>query len=93
MRRRRRREPLFKLLNELAVLLRLLNFSEMVQVGMREQFRGQRTVRPQEEEGELLEPRLALRREKARPPVIAGKILPRERKLFEIILQQKPCAL
>ena len=83
-------QPVFQLLNKFLFLLGLCDFSKAFEIGVRQQFSGQRTIRAQEEQGGLLQPRLAPGPHQARPPVLAGKILAREREPLEVILQQQP---
>ena len=83
-------QPAFQLLNKFLFLLGLCDFSKAFEIGVRQQFSGQRTIRAQEEQGGLLQPLLAPGPHQARPPVLAGEILAREGEPLEVILQQQP---
>ena len=93
MRGRGRKKPLLELRHQPLLLLRFLDFREMIQIGVGQQFRRQRTVRAQKEKGQLFQAGFAEGTHQARPPIFAGKIFARERKFLEIILEQKPRAL
>ena len=92
-RQRGRREPVFQLLDQLAFLLGLLGPGKTVEARMRLEFRRHGTFGAQKKKCQLLQPRLALRRQQPRPPVRVGKIPARERELLKIILQRQPRAL
>ena len=73
-----RQQPIFQLPHKLLFLLGLFDFRETFEIGVRQQFGGQRTAGPQEEEGGLLQPRFALGGHQTRPPFLAGEILARK---------------
>jgi len=88
--RARREDPGLEFLDHLLLARRLFDLREARQVPIRRQFARQGPLRPQEQEGHLLQPGPSLRRQQPRPPVRRRKILPRKGQFFEVILQQQP---
>ena len=87
------RQPVFEFLDEALLLFVLLGPGKTVGAGMHLQFRRHGTFGAQKQKCQLLQPRPALGVQQPRPPVRVGKILPGQRKSFEIILEQQPRTL
>ena len=89
----RGQEPFLELRNEFLLLLSGFDFSEALEIGMREKFAGEWAIIFEEEKGGFLEARLSGDGEHARPPGGAREIFAGEREFLEIIFEEKKCAL
>jgi len=63
--------------------LGLLDFGKSSGIRVGKQLRRERTLSAEEEDGQLLQPRLALGSDQARPPFVRRKVLSRKGKLFK----------
>ncbi len=87
MRRLGGKQPVLQFPHELFLLIGFLDLRKAHQVCVWGQLGRQRPLGAQKQEGEFLEAIAATGRQHARPPVIRGEILAREREPFKIILE------
>ena len=90
MRRSRRAKPVFQVAEDLLFLFRMLDLGESIRVGVRHQFRRERTPRSEKKNGQFFDPVFALCVQEARPPFLAREIFSRKGELLKIIFQQQP---
>lgn len=86
-------QPFLELSDEFFLLLGGFDFGEALEVGVRHQLAGERTVVFEEKKGGLFQARFASDRKHARPPGGAREIFAGEGELLEVIFEEEEGAL